>query len=204
MENLLDKYKVSLDNQMKIEIGTAARTLEKGLPQGLLSNLTADVLKQKAEEVWGQADFAVVNIGGIRSTLNKGPISLGNIYEIYSFDNTLVLLELPAEAVEDFFQFIASNRGEGLSEGIQLVVKNKEIASLKIGGQAIDKSKTYKVATLDYLAGGKDGMVALLEATEIKDSGITLRDIMIEYVKKQTANHKEIDATLDDRIIITD
>jgi hypothetical protein len=54
--------------------------------------------------------------------------------------------------------------------------------------------------TVDYLAEGNDGMEALTQATEYTDSYITLRDAMIEHIKKLTADDKTVHATADDRI----
>ncbi|MDL2223401.1 5'-nucleotidase C-terminal domain-containing protein [Bacteroidales bacterium OttesenSCG-928-M11] len=202
MESLVNSYKQSLENQMNIEIGFAKQTMIKGRPQSLLTNFTADVMRKKAIELWGEADFAVVNNGGIRSTLNEGTILVEDLYEIYSFDNTLVLLDLPGEAVIRFFEAIALEGGQGLSDNLEVVIEKNNLKSLKIGGESVNIDKIYKIATLDYLAEGNDGMVVFKEATNKKESHETLRDIMIEYVKQQTVNNYEIDAKLDNRIII--
>ena len=39
-------------------------------------------------------DLVILNRGGIRSTLPKGDVTIGKIYEIYPFDNELVIAEL--------------------------------------------------------------------------------------------------------------
>lgn len=199
---LVNNYKSALDNQMDVEIGTAARTMKKGRPQSLLGNFTADALKKRAEKEWGHIDFAIVNTGGLRATMNKGPITIGSVYEIYSFDNTMVLLELPAPAVEQFFKHIASVGGQGLSGDVEVIVKNRKLTSLKIGGRKLDPDKMYRIATLDYLAEGNDGMTAFTKATTRIDSPVTLRDVMLDYIKEQTANNIIIDAKLDDRITV--
>jgi 2',3'-cyclic-nucleotide 2'-phosphodiesterase (5'-nucleotidase family) len=187
---------------MNTPVGTAAQTLVKGFPQSLLSNFAADAIQEIGEELAGDIDFAVMNMGGLRSTLNQGTITLGSLYEVYPFDNRLVVLELPGKAVKEFFDFIASHGGQGLSKSIRLVVNKREVESLKINGQPLDENKTYRVATIDYLAEGNDGMVAFKQATGIIDSNKTLRDLMIQYVKKLTANNQEANATIDDRITI--
>jgi 2',3'-cyclic-nucleotide 2'-phosphodiesterase (5'-nucleotidase family) len=199
---LVESYKTILDSEMNTPVGTAAQTLVKGYPQSLLTNFTADAIQQIAEELMGDIDFAVMNVGGLRSTLNQGTITLGNLYEIYSFDNRLVVLELPGKAVKEFFDFIAYHGGQGLSKSIQLVVNKREIESLKINGQMLDENKTYRVATIDYVAEGNDGMVAFKQAMGSIDSNETLRDLMIQYVKKLTVNNQEANATIDDRITI--
>ncbi|GHV22557.1 5'-nucleotidase [Clostridia bacterium] len=202
MVALVESYKAIADSEMNTPLGTAAQTLVKGFPQSLLSNFTADAMQEIAEELAGDIDFAVMNMGGLRSTLNQGVITLENMYEVYPFDNQLVVLELPGKAVKEFFDFIASHGGQGLSKSIRLVAKKRNVESLKINGQPLDKNKTYRVATIDYLAEGNDGMVAFKQATGYIDSNETLRDLMIQYVKKLTANNQEANATIDNRITI--
>ncbi len=202
LEKLVTSYKMALDNQMDIEIGTAAQTMKKGRPQSLLGNFTADALRKRANEEWGNIDFAIVNTGGLRSTLNKGTITVGNVYEIYSFDNTMVLLELSASNIEQFFKHIVSVGGQALSDNVQVVGNGKKLTSLKIGGKPLNPDKVYRIATLDYLAEGNDGMTAFTKAITKIDSGITLRDVMLDYIKEQTANNKVIDAKQDNRITL--
>jgi 2',3'-cyclic-nucleotide 2'-phosphodiesterase (5'-nucleotidase family) len=202
MAALVASYKTQLDIEMNVPVGVAARTLQKGYPESPLSNFTADAMLQVAETVWGGVDFAVMNMGGLRSALNQGTVTVGNLYEVYPFENRLVLLELPGAAVRDLFDFIASNGGEGLSGTVNLVVRKRAVESLKINGKPLDVSKTYRVATIDYLAEGNDGMTAFRQATKVEDTRRQLRDWMIEYVKTLTENNTEINATIDNRVTI--
>jgi 2',3'-cyclic-nucleotide 2'-phosphodiesterase (5'-nucleotidase family) len=204
MDNVVQLFKTKLDDAMNLEIGVAAQTLEKGLPQGLLNNFTADAMQDYGTELWGTIDFAVINNGGIRTTLNEGPVTVGNIFEIFPFENSFVLIELPGKAVKAFFDFVANHGGEGLSKGIELVIKNQTVQSLKIGGIPLDENKTYKVATINYLAEGNDKMVAFKQATKYIDSNIMIRDVLIEYIQNLTAANKKIDSKLDIRIKILD
>jgi 2',3'-cyclic-nucleotide 2'-phosphodiesterase (5'-nucleotidase family) len=202
MQALVDSFKIRMEEVTHQEIGIAAQDLVKGKPQSLLGNLTADAIYDFADNLWGNIDFAVTNIGGIRATLNKGAITVGNIYEIYPFNNYVVLLELPGTAVEALFDSLALKAGEVLSKGIELVIKDKAVESLKIGGKPFDKKKTYRIATINYLAEGNDSMEALTQAVKTTNSNILIRDVMIEHIKKSTAAQRKIDAKLDNRIKI--
>ncbi|MDR2804958.1 MAG: 5'-nucleotidase C-terminal domain-containing protein [Dysgonamonadaceae bacterium] len=202
MVALVASYKTQLEAETHTPIGVAAQTLQKGYPQSLLSNFTADAMLQVAETVWGNVDFAIMNMGGLRSTLNQGTITVDNLYEVYPFENRLVLLELPGNAVKELFDFIAFHGGQGLSKTVGLTVNKRAVESLSIGGRPLDVHKTYRVVTIDYLAEGNDGMVAFRQAVQTKDSNKQLRDWMIEYIKTLTANNTEVNATLDNRIII--
>jgi 5''-nucleotidase/2'',3''-cyclic phosphodiesterase and related esterases len=199
---LVNTYKAELEAKMNIKIGTAVRPLIKNYPQGLLSNFTADAIKAFGEQKWGNIDFAIMNNGGIRANLNEGDITVGNIFEIYPFDNQIVLLELPGKAVNELFSYLAVNGGEALSEGICFVIQNKTIKTLLIGNKPFDENKNYRVATIDFLAEGNSGMTALKQAVICTDSELTLRDMMIGYVKEKNKQGQVIDAELDNRISI--
>ena len=201
--SMVDKYKKQLDDQMNEVIGEATETMRAATPQSLLTNLTADVMKQAGEKYTNQPiDFAVCNIGGHRAILAEGPITVGNMFEIYSFDNLLVILELEGRFVKKLFEYYASNGGEGVSADVQLKINNKKIEYLFIGKQPVEDNKIYRIAALDYLADGNSGMTALTKAAKTIDTGIALRDIMIEYVRKCTAEGKKIGSKLDNRIVI--
>ena len=200
MRSLVQFYKTKLDAGMNEVIGETAQALTKSGQQSVLANFTADAMQEYATELWGSVDFAVINNGGLRTTLNQGPVTLGNMYEIYAFENTLVLLELPGKAVKQLFDDFAQRKIEGFSKNLLLTLQNQSVASITIGGKLLDETAVYRVATVDYLAEGNDGMEAFTQATDYTDSNITLRDAMIEYVKKITAENKIINANPDNRI----
>jgi 2',3'-cyclic-nucleotide 2'-phosphodiesterase (5'-nucleotidase family) len=199
---LIEGYTNRMATEMNVPVGTATQTLQKGYPQSLLSNFTADALQKVGEQLWGNVDFSIMNMGGLRAPINKGTITVGNLYEVYPFENRLVLLELPGSAVKAFFDFIAFQGGEGMSGTIKLDVRNRAVASLTIGGKPIDAGKTYRVVTIDYLAEGNDGMVAFKQATQVLDSNRQMRDFMIEYIQTLTANNTPVNATIDNRITV--
>ena len=202
MFSFIETYKNKMDAEMNEIIGEATQSLTKSGPQSLLANFTADAMQEYVTGIHGAVDFAVINNGGLRTTLNQGPITIGNLYEIYVFENRIVLLELPGKAVKQLFDSFVQKTIEGFSKNIRLIIKNKKVESLLIGGQLLDENATYKVVTVDYLAEGNDGMEALTQATSYEDLDITLRDMMIEYIKQLTAENKKIYATPDDRIEI--
>jgi len=200
MANLVQKYKSQLDSKMNQVIGEADQTLKKVGVQSALANFTTDAMLEYATGLWGTVDFAVINNGGLRATLNQGAVTVEDLYEIYTFENRLVLLDLRGTAVKQLFEGFAKRKIEGFSKSVRLVIKNKAIESLTIGGKPLDENATYRIVTVDYLAEGNDGMTALTQATHYTESDIILRDVMIEYVKKLTAENKKIHAIPDDRI----
>lgn len=203
MRSLVHSYKTELDNEMNAIIGNSARFMDYKRPESLLTNLTADVMKTYGDEhLPGGADLGVMNVHGHRATLPAGEVTVGNLYEIYSFDNTIVFLELKGSDLNKIFDAYARIGGAGISSNIRLVVEEKKVKSATVDGKPVDEDRVYRVVTLDYLAEGNDNMAAFRDALSHTDTGITLRDAMIDWVKEQTRQGKEIESALDGRIIV--
>ena len=70
---------------------TAALTMEPYRPESLLSNLVADILREAAADVLGKpADMGLVNMGGLRSTLTRGDITIGGRLRDIAFRECVV------------------------------------------------------------------------------------------------------------------
>ena len=201
---LLAPYKAKIDSMMYRVVGTAEMSMDKGAPESLLSNLVAGVLQQAAVCVLGKpADMGLVNMGGLRNILPKGDITVGEIFEILPFENSLCVLTMKGTDMKRLFKAIASLHGEGVS-GIRMEIsKEGELLNVTIGGQPVKDDQSYTVATIDYLADGNGRMDALLQAEKrVCPENATLRGLFLEYVRKQTAEGKLITSRLDGRISI--
>ncbi|MDR0546451.1 MAG: 5'-nucleotidase C-terminal domain-containing protein [Dysgonamonadaceae bacterium] len=202
LSDLIESYKAQMDSEMNKVVGTSTQMLTVGFPQSRLSNFTADMMFTISGEIWGDIDFALINVGGLRSSLDQGEITVGELYEIFPFENRMVCLDMPGTAVMELFQSIAFKGGEGLSKNLQLTVKNRNVQSLEIGGKPLDEKKIYRVGTVDYVAEGNDGMIAFRKSINRIDSQETLRNMMIKYIQRLTGNNQEVNAELDNRITI--
>jgi 2',3'-cyclic-nucleotide 2'-phosphodiesterase (5'-nucleotidase family) len=201
MVAFVDYYKSQLNEQMSVVVGTATQMMERGRPESLLTNFTADVMKKYGDEILPNgADLAVMNVNGHRAAMPKGAVTMGNLFEIYSFDNTIVFLDLKGSDLRKLFE--ANTRGFGISSNVQFAILNLAVQSVTINGKPIDNERIYKVVTLDYLADGNDGMEALVNAISKYDTGIILRDLIINYIQEQTKQGNEINSQLDGRITV--
>jgi 2',3'-cyclic-nucleotide 2'-phosphodiesterase (5'-nucleotidase family) len=200
---LVNSYKGDLDKEMNVVIGESAEYMTYKRPESLLTNLTSDVMKKYGDEfLENGADIALMNVHGHRASLPKGALTIGNLYEIYSFDNAITFLELKGSDLRRVFDAYARIGGAGISGNVRLVIKDKKVVDLMIDGRPLDESDTYIIVTLDYLADGNDNMQALKDAVKRLNTGVTLRDIMIDYIKEQTLQGNQITSKLDGRITI--
>lgn len=201
---ILKPYKDKVDAMMYEIIGTSEMKMEKREPESLLSNLVASVLQQAGTQVLGHpADMGLVNMGGLRNILPEGYITVGEVYEILPFENSLCVLTLKGVDMKRLFKSIASLNGEGVS-GIRLEITPKgELLNATIGGKPVVDDQLYTVATIDYLADGNGRMDAFLQAEKREcPEDATLRGLFIDYIRKQTAAGKVITSSLDGRITV--
>lgn len=201
MEAIVAKYKTSVDSIMRIVIGTSSQYMEARRPGSLLTNLSADMIKSEAATVFNTpVDLAITNIGGIRNPMLQGEITLGTVYSIFPFDNTLCLIKLKGSDLRELFDIIASRKGEAVSHGVHLTIADGKASDLTLDGAPIDDNRIYTIATIDYVANGGDHLTPCLKATERKDSATFLRDIVINYIKRETEAHRAISALNEERI----
>lgn len=201
---LLAPYKVEVDKAMSQVLGTAALSMDRARPESLLSNLVADVLREAAAGVLDKpADMGLVNIGGIRNSLTRGPITLENVYEILPFENALCVLTLRGDVMRQLFENIAARGGEGVS-GVRLVISREgKLLDAWVNGRPLEEDKEYTVATLDYLAEGNDGMYALTKAeSRVCPPGETLRSLFRHYVEEKAKAGQPVTARMEGRITV--
>jgi len=200
MTQTMQSYKVQLDKVVNRPIGTSAVYMESKAPESLLSNFLSDQLWLKAAEFAPKSvDLAIINFGGIRAPLPFGPLTVGDIYRIMPFENEMVVLELKAADLLQLLNKIAEDGGEGISN-CKIEVLNGKISSLLIDGKPLDETRTYWVATIDYLADGNSGMTPFNNAVNRLDTHLKLRDAYISQIEKLTAQRKKVTSQLDGRI----
>lgn len=151
-----------------------------------LGNFVADIIRATAD-----ADIALTNGGGIRATIHPGDIAVSDIYGTLPFDNTLAVVEMLGmdiiEALEHSVRLLPGENGGFLQvSGISFeVVANAEpgarVINVKVGNEPISMSRSYTVATNDFLAAGGDGYETFMNATLVAETGIMLRDVVVDY-----------------------
>ncbi len=200
INKIMQSYKVRLDQVVNRQIGTSALYMESKAPESLLSNFLSDQLWLKAAEFCPEGvDLSIINFGGIRAPLPFGLLTVGDIYRIMPFENEMVVLELKAADLLTVLTKIATDGGEGVSN-IKMEVTNGKISSLLIAGKPFDESRTYRIATIDYLADGNSGMTPFKNALKRIDTHLKLRDAYISQIEKLTAQGKAVTSELDGRI----
>jgi 2',3'-cyclic-nucleotide 2'-phosphodiesterase (5'-nucleotidase family) len=182
MASLIAPYKALKDSAMNIIVGQSIETMEVALPESSLTRLIADILLTEARKTDPNVNMAITNIGGIRRPLFQGNITVGDVYEILPFDNSLLILEYKGSDIIAIANAIAAKGGESIS-GITLDIQNHIATNIHINNQPIDSTKTYKVVTTDYLSWGNDQLAPLANYINSTPLNLMMRDAMLNYLK---------------------
>lgn len=205
-EAFLQPYKQVVDSVMSPVVGRAATNLWAQKPESNLSNLLADILVWGGKKYGEQPDLGVYNMGGIRATFSEGEVTYGDVVDVAPFENKICFLTLSGEKMMELLRQIASSRGEGVSHGLQLVIDAKgQLLSAQLAGQPIDPQRTYRIATLDYLAQGNSGLEAFKAKTEVvspQEEENNVRYIICDYFREQAAQGKAVSAEVEGRVVI--
>jgi 2',3'-cyclic-nucleotide 2'-phosphodiesterase (5'-nucleotidase family) len=183
MHAMLQPYSDSINKSMSAVVVTLANNLEKKQPEGTLGNFMADALLAMAEKVFGEKpDAAFMNNGGIRlPSVSAGPVTRGKIFELFPFDNTLVLVTIKGDVLQQFLDHISSRGGWPVA-GMTMKIKNKKAIDVLIAGKKLDPAATYTIALGDYTANGGDD-AAMLVGLPQKNRGYLMRDALFDYLK---------------------
>lgn len=196
---IIAPYKTQLDQEMGEVVAEGQRELKKNVGESPLGNLVADMQKDYSEKEFGlRVDISVVNNGGLRNSLPKGNITLGNIYELAPFENVIYLLELSAEEVEKIGRYAIKGKNLGIA-GLNIVSSGGELAFLTVGGELLEPDRSYVLAINDYLANGGDHMDFLVPLPRLVESDILLREMLLDQMKEWTKAGRAIDAQIEGR-----
>lgn len=194
-------YKGSLDAKMDEEIGMLTGTMEKEKPNSPLLNFMGDALLNIAQKKYPslKIDGAIMNYGGIRLTsIPKGTLTVRRMYELMPFDNTMFFVTMDSVTVKKLYDRIADYGGWPMSKGMAFELVDGKANNALSNGQALNSKNEWLFAIPNYVAEGGDNCAFLLDAKR-EDTGLLIRDILIEYIRDQ---HDIIPDTVH-RIIVT-
>jgi len=104
------------------------------------------------------ADFAFMNLGGVRDRLPEGQLLVRHIWNIMPFDNTVV--------VGTF--------------------KGRELPPAVLGGRAVEPDRKYTLAVSDFTAANQEGRDSLgVKGLKFPNDVGLMRDLLIDWFRKK-------------------
>ncbi|AWK49829.1 multifunctional 2',3'-cyclic-nucleotide 2'-phosphodiesterase/5'-nucleotidase/3'-nucleotidase [Clostridium beijerinckii] len=175
-----------------------------------LGNWMSDVVRNNVK-----ADVGIVNNGGIRIDTPAGDITVGTIFSIMPFDNTVTTVKMTGAQLKTIIEQGIVDGGKGLQiSGVKIaydssktpykeaVTDGERVVSMvrESDGTPIKSDDMLTVAAPDFLATGGDAFTRFLDkpiADTYYDTHTLVRDALLADV---TAN-KKINVTMDKRLV---
>ena len=160
-----------------------------------MGNLVADAMLDRVKAQGIQ--IAITNGGGLRASIDAGPVSMGEVLTVLPFQNTLSTFQAKGSTIVAALENGLSQVEEGAGRfpqvaGLSFVwdpaapVGSRVVAvDVMEGGQwqQIELDKTYGVVTNNYVRTGGDGYKIFdAEGTNAYDYGPDLADVTAEYL----------------------
>lgn len=207
VEDIVGKYRTQLDEKMNDVVGETTIMLDGEratvrMKESNLANLISDALLDTTG-----ADIALQNGGGVRASIDVGPITMDEVYAVLPFDNTVVVVEATGKTIWETLEHGVSWYPGAAGGFLQTAGLNytfdasKEVGSrvteVLFNGKPIEMDKVYKVVSNDFLTGGGDNFTMLKEdTTEILRTKLFLRDVLTEYLLKVKTVSPEVEGRI--------
>jgi len=198
MAALVKRYAEQFSRDMDVVIGETqtaldARNSAVRQQEAALGNYIADVMRQVAS-----ADVAITNGGGIRTNalFPAGPVRRRDVFAWLPFGNIVVKVALNGAALRQALE-------NGVSQWQQVGGRFPQVSNIaftfnpdrpvgsrvldvRVGGQPIDESAQYTVATNDFMQRGGDGYSMLASAQVLISAagGPLMATAVIEAVQR--------------------
>jgi len=168
-----------------------------------LGNLVVDVLRERGSREFGvRMDVALCNYGGIRIPMPEGPVTRGDIEAMFPFDNKIAYVKIKGDELLRLMNQLAKTPAFQPVSGVRVRVKDGNIQEITVGGKPINKNKTYNMVTVDFLLTGGDQLYIGAMASDLKESKLLVREVMMDYVVSCGKANKKIVAVQDGRVIM--
>jgi 2',3'-cyclic-nucleotide 2'-phosphodiesterase (5'-nucleotidase family) len=175
----VDAWRVPFEAFAAEELGTSNVVLEQETCQDeecTLGDFMADAMLAYRLNNSDTADFAMINAGGIRATIDEGSITRGEVLTAFPFGNSIVEVQLSGDNLWNVLEGIVTGVSEfngeevtsffQISRGIQVEYNpennnGSKLVSVTIGDAPLAPDTVYNIVTLDFLAGGESGTLQL-------------------------------------------
>lgn len=199
----IEPYKDSLIRQIEVELCYNPRDLRKTESEfeSSLGNFFAEACFIVGDSVFYKhenkhIDLVLFNYGGLRTNIDQGPVTVGDVFRLMPFENKLVVVELKPAQMQALLDYLKSRKRAHPIAGLRAEFGPGERQMVSIGGKPLDPNRNYYVLTSDYLQHGGDRMDFLKEPELLFVSQWKVRDALMAYLKAVDTLHTEMDGRL--------
>ncbi|ANU20154.1 hypothetical protein BBI15_07965 [Planococcus plakortidis] len=206
---ILAPFKEEVEELKEMEIGVEANVFLNGTrgefgiraSETNLGNFITDGMLAKAQQINPDTTIALQNGGGIRASIEPGPITYGEVLTVLPFGNALAIMEVTGQELKDALEhsvreYPKENGGFLHVSGMFFNYDGKAPVGERVlsvfvdtGGETYDElnlEETYTVATNSFTAKGGDGFDSFGKAYEegrVTEPGFTDWEMFEEHAQ---------------------
>ena len=201
----VDKKRRQMEKQMQVVIAHTEDELVSHAPESPLSNFLTDILLDESpkyikDTAFSNIDVAMLNFGGIRTSMPKGDVTVGDLYRITPFDNYLTFIVLKGSELRKALGRFTDKFNAPYS-GATIVYKQNKPVEILVQGKPIDDNRLYKLVTLNFISDGGDHLLDDIQYEKIEYTTMTFREFLIAELKAMTARGETVRGKIDGRAV---
>ncbi|MDG6896197.1 bifunctional UDP-sugar hydrolase/5'-nucleotidase UshA [Volucribacter amazonae] len=192
----LKQYQDQGDKLLGIEVGEVIGGKlvgDRDIIRFQQTNLGRLIAQSQMERVG--SDIAIMNSGGIRTSIEQGKVSYKDLLTVQPFGNMISTVELTGQELLDYLNVVALKEVDMGAypqfAGVSMIVDRKaqKVSNVKIGGQPLELNKVYKLSLPDYCAAGGDGYPVLKQHPSYVNTGFIDAEMLKKYFEEHSPIH---------------
>ncbi|MGR5173180.1 bifunctional UDP-sugar hydrolase/5'-nucleotidase UshA [Vibrio owensii] len=193
MLDFLRPYQEKGQGQLNVKIAESNGKLEGDrnvvrFQQTNLGRLIATAHMERAK-----ADFAVMNSGGVRDSIEAGDITYKDVLTVQPFGNMVSYVDMSGKEVLDYLNVVATKPVDSGAyaqfAGITMTVENGKVSNVFIGEKQLRLDGQYRFTVPSYNASGGDGYPKVNTHPGYVNTGFTDAEVLKEFLE----SHSPID-----------
>ncbi|GAB7222446.1 bifunctional UDP-sugar hydrolase/5'-nucleotidase UshA [Vibrio owensii] len=193
MLDFLRPYQEKGQGQLNVKIAESNGKLEGDrnvvrFQQTNLGRLIATAHMERAK-----ADFAVMNSGGVRDSIEAGDITYKDVLTVQPFGNMVSYVDMSGKEVLDYLNVVATKPVDSGAyaqfAGITMTVENGKVSNVFIGEKQLRLDGQYRFTVPSYNASGGDGYPEVNTHPGYVNTGFTDAEVLKEFLE----SHSPID-----------
>lgn len=137
--------------------------------------------------VRAKADFAVMNSGGVRDSIEAGDVTYKDVLTVQPFGNIVTYADMTGKEVLDYLNVVATKPVDSGAyaqfAGIKMIVENGKVSNVFIGGKQLRLDKTYRFTVPSYNAAGGDGYPKISDHPGYVNTGFVDAEVLKDFLE---------------------
>jgi 5'-nucleotidase/UDP-sugar diphosphatase len=134
-----------------------------------------------------KADFAVMNSGGVRDSIEAGDVTYKDVLTVQPFGNIVTYADMTGQEVLDYLNVVATKPVDSGAyaqfAGIKMTVENGKVSNVFIGGKQLRLDNTYRFTIPSYNAAGGDGYPKISDHPGYVNTGFVDAEVLKEFLE---------------------